>query len=168
MTRTLAFESHSEASAQREGSEQPRYYLQMCLNSSNEKCRKYYHLYKDFQHERLSVVPGVQRLHARERQLTSEVSQTQHPKTKRTGQRQRFGSEMAGLKSEVGNSKHDLKFIRWTNDSNSAKNTKFIEQIKELTVERIELRAEVTEVSKRSSISACFDRFRKTKEEQQS
>ena len=49
--------SLSVASAQREGFEQTRSYLQKRLNFSQlKKIRKYHHLYQEFQHERASLV----------------------------------------------------------------------------------------------------------------
>ena len=40
MMRTLEFESHSDATAQREGFDQTREYLQKSLNTLNEEYRK--------------------------------------------------------------------------------------------------------------------------------
>ena len=53
----MEVESHSEAAGQREEFEQTRDYLQRSLNDSNEECRRYYHLYEEFQNERASMDP---------------------------------------------------------------------------------------------------------------
>ena len=107
---------------------------------------------------RASKVRDVQCLHARERQLTSKASEAQYREAGYKGQRHSFESEIARRKSEVQNLKQDSESIRLTNDSNSQRNTEFIEPVKELIKERIKLREEVMEVRKRSTISACCDR----------
>ena len=151
MMRSLEFESHSEAPSQREGFGQTQYYLQKCLISSNEECRKYYHLYEEFQHETASMMPDVGRVHARDRQLTSEISESQHRETEYKGQRQNFEREIARL--EVGRNfkslKQDLEVIRLTNDSKSQRNTEFIRGKDKAT------RSHGSK--KRSAVSAFFD-----------
>ena len=93
MMRTLEFQSHSEPAAHREGFEQNRNYLQKCHNSSNEECRKYY-LFEELHNERASLVPDVRRRHARERQMTSEVSEAQYQETEYKGRRQNVESHL--------------------------------------------------------------------------
>ena len=51
LMRALEVESVSEVAVQREGLERTRDYLQRILNASSEGCRKFYHLYKEFQNE---------------------------------------------------------------------------------------------------------------------
>ena len=52
------------------------------------------------------LVPDVHRLHARERQLTSEISEAQYLEE---SHRQSLQSEIARLKSAMQNSKTDLE-----------------------------------------------------------
>ena len=77
-----------------------------------------------------SMIHCVRRLHARERQLTSEISETLYGEVEHKGHRQSLESVIARLKSEVRKLKQDLELIRLTNDSNTQRNTKFIEQQK--------------------------------------
>ena len=77
------------------------------------------------------MFPDVQRLHARERLLTSEVSDSQHRETEYEGQRSSFLSEIA----RAGSSKFDTRLEVHT-------------IIKELTKEKTKRREEVTGVRK--------------------
>ena len=80
----------------------------------------------------------VRRLHARARQVTSEVLEAQHRETKCKGRGQRFESEIARLTSECFlKEKQDLELIQLTNDAKSQRNTEFITKIKESTEERM-------------------------------
>ena len=90
---------HSEAAVQREGF---------------EECRKYYHLFEEFQKERVAVVPDVHRLRAPERELTSEISDAEYREVRH---RQILESEVSRLKSANQNSTTDLEALRFINDS---------------------------------------------------
>ena len=60
--------------------------------------RKHYNLYEEYQDERSSMIPGVRRLHERERQLTSEISESQYrevsEKQKKTNNLEQSGTKL--------------------------------------------------------------------------
>ena len=71
------------------------------------------------------MVPDVHRLHARERQLTSKISDAQY---REVSHRQILESEIVRLKSGIQSYKKEQEPIRLIDNSNSQRNMEFTKQ----------------------------------------